>query len=84
MHIYQAGHESAVAKVDGFGSGLMTDLRTNFDNALAADEDFPWCDHFSRFDIEHAGGVEDDRMGLSLCNGHRAAEYCERQVTHNW
>jgi hypothetical protein len=61
----------------------MSDAWTYFDNPLAPNEDFPGCDHFSRFNIEQPGGVEDDRMRLSLREGDSTAEYCKGQDSHN-
>ena len=75
VHIDEARHEGAIAKVDGFGSGLMSDARTDFDNAFAPNQDLARCDHLSRFDIQHACRVEYYGTIGSLCESNAAAHH---------
>jgi hypothetical protein len=66
MHVDQAGHEGAIAKVDDLGAGGTGDSGADFGNALTLNEDLPGRSCFPGFEIEYAGSPEDDRRRLSL------------------
>jgi hypothetical protein len=83
VRIDQAGHERAVAEVDGFSPWFMSDARPNFDNPLAANQDLPWHDHFPRLDIEHASSVKDNRARRCLCENRKTTGEYKDKGTHN-
>jgi hypothetical protein len=59
--IDQAGHQRAIAEVNNLRIGGMLDRCAGFHDALALNENIRGRDEAGVFDIEHVGGVENDR-----------------------
>jgi len=71
----EAGEERGVAEIDDLGGGGMRNRGANFNDAFALDENFAGSDDFAGFDVEEAGGVENDGLwGVGLRKRRRRKE----------
>src|SRR5665213_255013 len=55
----ETGHEGGVAEVDDLRAGWVRDVRADFADAVAFDEDFSGSNNLAGGDVEGARGVED-------------------------
>src|ERR1700678_3581295 len=78
MHVGvdQAGHQRRIAQIDGLRPGGVVDGGAGRNNLLSFNEHFSGRNNTPAFDVEQAGGVENDWMRSSrgLCQGKRPEE----------
>ena len=60
VRIDQTGHERGITQIDELGSGRPGDLLARFENAIAFDQHFAGRDNAACFDVEQAGGMQDN------------------------
>ena len=58
VHIDKAGHQGAVAKVDGHSASRVADFDSGFHDAIPLNKKFAGSQHATCLDIQKAGGME--------------------------
>ncbi len=67
VRVNQPGHKRDVTQVDDLGARRPADFRPGLGDALALHEHLARRDDLAALDVEHARGVQDDRVRLVLC-----------------
>ena len=64
VRVDEAGEEGAIAEVDDFGVGRAFEVRAYVGDAVVLDEDFARGEISTGVDLQEAGGVQEDGVGL--------------------